>query len=128
MSTAITFECNGERATRLAQRGLEGQGLQVERSFDLPGADSDACGCRYHGTPLCTCQYSVLLVYPAAGAPAVVTAHGRESRTRLEIVVDPNSAPDSELVEQIRQTLAGISQSLRPAAPAPQVEAGASLI
>jgi hypothetical protein len=123
MSAAITFECSGERATRLAQRSLERLGLQVERSFDLPGADSDACGCPHHGTPLCTCQYSVLLVYPAVGAPAVVTAHGRETRTRLEVVIDPNCTPDPELVEQIRQTLAQTSLSLLASSgPLPEVD------
>lgn len=126
MSAGITFECSGERAAWLAQRSLERQGLQVERSFDLSGADSDACGCPHHGTPRCTCQYSVLLVYQAAGAPAVVTAHGREARTSFEIIVDPNSPPDSELIEQIRQTLALTSQSLQPTSSVPLPEAGTS--
>ena len=126
MNPVVVFECNGERAARLAQRRLGQRGFQVVRSFDLTGSDSDACDCPHHGTPPCTCQYSVLLVYPAAGPPAVVTVHGRESRTRFEIVVDPNVAPDVELFDLIRRTLDETSLGLWGPSPAPLPEAGAS--
>jgi len=126
MNRIVSFECSGEEAAQWAQRRLGQRGLHVVRSFDLLGSESDACSCPYHGTPRCTCQYSVLLVYPAAGSPAVVTVHGHESHTRLEIVVDANVAPDVELVDLIRETLVETSVGLWRPSPAPLPEAGAS--
>jgi hypothetical protein len=92
------------------------------RSFDLSAGDSDACGCAHHGTPRCCCQYSILLVYPPSGAPVVVTAHGREFRTRLEIAADPNAAPPTWLVEQVAAILTETGLSGEPA----RAEAAAS--
>jgi hypothetical protein len=126
MNLVVSFESSGEKAAQLAQRSLGQRGLQVVRSFDLLGSESDACSCRYHGTPRCTCQYSVLLVYPAAGPPAVVTVHGHESHTRLEIVLDANSPPNAELIDQILETLAETSMGSSSPSPAPLPEAGAS--
>ena len=126
MNLVVTLESSGEKAAQLAQRSLGQRGLQVVRSFDLLGSESDACSCRYHGTPRCTCQYSVLLVYPAAGPPAVVTVHGHESHTRLEIVLDANSPPNAELIDQILESLAETSMGLWSPSPAPLPEAGAS--
>jgi hypothetical protein len=105
MNPLIVFHCSGEEAALAARQCLVGQGLQVVRSFDLTGLDSDACGCPHYGTPCCTCQYSVLLVYAAAGPPAVVTAHGRAGQTQLEIHIDPNAPPDAALVNRIRAAL-----------------------
>jgi len=126
MNLVVTLESSGEKAAQLAQRSLGQRGLQVVRSFDLLGSESDACSCRYHGTPRCTCQYSVLLVYPAAGPPAVVTVHGHESHTRLEIVLDANSPPNAELIDQILESLAETSMGLWSPPPASLPEAGAS--
>jgi hypothetical protein len=126
MNLVVSFESSGEKAAQLAQRSLGQRGLQVVRSFDLLGSESDACSCRYHGTPRCTCQYSVLLVYPAAGPPAVLTVHGHESHTRLEIVLDANSPPNAELIDQILESLAETSMGSWSPSPAPLPEAGAS--
>lgn len=112
VTAEITYECSGAQAADLARRGLERHGLHVVRSFDLAAGQSDACGCPDHGTARCTCQYSVLLVYPPIGAPAVITVHGRASRTRLEIVVDPNSPPDADLAERIQRVLSEASLAL----------------
>jgi len=109
MNLVVSLECSGEDAAQWAQRSLGQRGLHVVRSFDLLGSESDACSCPYHGTPRCTCQYSVLLVYPAAGPPAVVTVHGHESHTRLEIVVDANSPPNADLIDKVLETLAETS-------------------
>jgi hypothetical protein len=117
MNPLIVFHCGGEQAALAARQCLVGQGLQVVRSFDLTGMDSGACGCPHHGTPRCTCQYSVLLVYPDAGPPAVVTAHGREGRTQLEIHIDPNAPPDAGLVNRIR---AALLEASGPAASLPR--------
>ena len=126
MNLVVTLESSGEKAAQLAQRSLGQRGLQVVRSFDLLGSESDACSCRYHGTPRCTCQYSVLLVYPAVGPPAVVTVHGHESHARIEVVLDANSPPNAELIDQILATLSETSMGLWSPSPAPLPEAGAS--
>lgn len=109
MKPFVDFDCMGVEAARAARDALEGEGLQVVRSFDLLGPGSDACRCPQHGTPPCTCQYSVLLVYPPAGPPAVVTVHAYEGRTRLEIIIDPNALPDPGLVGRILASLAEAS-------------------
>jgi hypothetical protein len=121
----VTFECGGERAAQLARRILGQRGFQVVRSFDLLGADSDACDCPHHGTPHCTCQYSVLLVYSEAGPPVPVTAHSRDSRTRFEIAADPNSPLEADLVDRIMAILLETSVGSGGLAD-PLLEAGAS--
>jgi hypothetical protein len=105
MNPSVDFECLGEDAVRAAHGALEEVGLQVVRSFDLIRPGPDACRCPRHGTPGCTCQYSVLLVYPPAGPPAAITVHAYEGRTRLEIVLDPNALPGTELVDRILASL-----------------------
>jgi len=109
MNPFVDFDCSGEQAARAARHALEDGGLQVVRSFDLLGPGSDACRCPKHGTPRCSCQYSVLLVYPIAGPPAAVTAHAYDGRTRLEIALDPNAPPDAGLVGRILASLIAAS-------------------
>jgi hypothetical protein len=55
-----------------------------------------------------------------------VTVHGHESHARLEIVLDANSPPNAELIDQILETLAETSMGLSSPSPAPLPEAGAS--
>jgi hypothetical protein len=105
MNPSVDFECLGEEAARAAHCALEAGGLQVVRSFDLIRPGPVACRCPQHGTPGCTCQYSVLLVYPPSGPPAAITVHAYEGRTRLEIVLDPNALPNAELVGRILASL-----------------------
>jgi len=109
MNPFVDFDCSGEQAARAAQHALQDGGLQVVRSFDLLGAGQDVCRCPHHGTANCTCQYSVLLVYPAAGPPAAVTAHAYDGRTRLEIILDPNAPADARLIDRILASLAEAS-------------------
>jgi len=126
VNQVVTFECSGERAARLAQRSLGQHGFQVVRSFNLLGSDSDACDCPHHGTPRCTCQYSVLLVYLEAGPPVPVAAHSRQSRTRFEIAANPNVPPEADVVDRIMAILLETSVlSGRPASD-PVPEAGSS--
>lgn len=107
MNPSFDFDCQGEEAARSARGALEAQGLQVVRSFDLIRPGSEACRCTHHGTPGCTCQYSVLLVYPPSGPPAAITLHAHKGRARLEVVLDPNALPESGLVSRIVASLAG---------------------
>ena len=111
MNPFVDFNCSGEQAAQAAQQSLQERGLQVVRSFDLPEPGSDACGCPHHGTPRCTCQYSVLLVYPAVGPPAAVTAHACNGRARLEIILDPNAPADPGLVGRILGSLVEASKA-----------------
>jgi hypothetical protein len=107
MNPSVEFECLGEEAARAVHGALEAEGLHVVRSFDLIQPGPDACRCPHHGTPGCTCQYSVLLVYPPAGLPAAITVHAYEGRAHLEIVLDPNALPDAGLVRRILASLVG---------------------
>ena len=77
------------------------RGLQVVRSFDLIQPGPDACRCPHHGTPGCTCQYSVLLVYPTR------RASGGDDGTQPKVghpvwsCSDPNAPPEGDLVNRI---------------------------
>ena len=106
MNPHVDFEGTVMQATLAAQRALEQAGLQVLRSFDLAVAGSEKCACQDHGTRRCTCQYTVLLVYPASGPPAAVASHALGGRARLEVVLDPNAAADAGLVKRILGALA----------------------
>jgi hypothetical protein len=120
----VTFECGGECAAQLVEGSLGQGGFHVERTFDLLGSDSDACDCPHHGSPSCTCQYSVLLVYSAAGPPVPVTVHSREARTRFEITADPNVPLEIGIVDRIIAILleASSHSSGLPAHPLPETE------
>ena len=107
MTESIWIDCDGEIAAGAATAVLTRRGLQVVRSFDLrtaQGAQGD-CTCPYHGTTECTCQYVVLLVYSPSGAPAVLTFHGRDGQTQVQIVRDAYNRPEADLVEQILAAL-----------------------
>ncbi len=107
MTDTIVLDCDGEVAAQAATAVLTRRGLQVMRSFDLrtaPGAQGQ-CLCPDHGPADCTCQYVVLLVYGASGAPAVLAIHGRDARARLQIVQDAYNHPSESLVEQILAAL-----------------------
>ena len=117
MNPSVDFECLWEEAARAALGALEAEGLQVVRSFDLIRPGPDACRCPRHGTPSCSCQFSVLLVYPPSGPPAAITVHAYEGRTHLEIVLDPNALPDTELVGRILGSLEGAGGSLAGTTP-----------
>ena len=107
MNPRIEFWCSGEEAAQAAIELLSVRGLHVVRSFDLQAAraGASACNCPHHGTARCTCSYVVLLVYGAGGPPAVVTAHSCDTRTYLEIALDPNSLPDVALIKEVHNAL-----------------------
>lgn len=117
MNPCVDFECLGEEASRAALGALEADGLQVVRSFDLIRPGPEACRCPRRGRPGCSCQYSVLLVYPPSGPPAAITVRTHDGRTRLEIVLDPNALPDGELVGRILGSLVEAGGSLGATTP-----------
>lgn len=96
MTASIWFTADGEAATRSATEALVRRGFRVVRSFDFRSAVAShhQCACPHHGTAQCTCQYVVLLAYRVAGAPVVITAHGRDVSAELQIVDDPNAPAD----------------------------------
>jgi hypothetical protein len=128
MHPGVAFPCGGEQAARKIIELLSERGLHVVRSFDLHAATDGVCDCPYHGTDRCTCQYVVLLVYGATGAPAVVTAHSRDAISHLELVTDANVSPNPGLVSQILEALADARGTFPdlPCSPLSEAEAGAA--
>jgi hypothetical protein len=78
---------NGREAILALTRALESHGMQVYQSFDLRSALATLpeCGCPYHRTSQCTCQYAVLLVYSEAVPPVEVMTHGRDEWTWIVV-------------------------------------------
>ena len=105
MTLGIVVPCSGEQAAQLVVDGLSQRGFHVVRSFDLNVATNGLCDCPHHGTEKCTCQYVVLLVYGATGAPAVVTPNSRDEQSHLEIVSDANAPSDPSLVDHVLTAL-----------------------
>ena len=119
MTARITFSADGETATRRVTDALVRRGFRVLRSFDLRSAVTGhhACSCPHHGTDQCTCQYVVLLAYGPAGAPIVITAHGRDAVTEVQIVEDANAPSDPAATGLARAALeeAALTAALLPA-------------
>ena len=112
MNPHFEYQGTARQATLAAQRALEQAGLQVLRSFELLGHGPGDRLCPHHGTRRCACQYTVLLVYPASGPPAAVTSHSNGGHARLEVVLDPNTVPDTVLVNQILGALGSATGDL----------------
>ena len=119
MTATLSITADGEAATRRVTDALERWGFRVLRSFDLRSAVTGhhACACPHHDTDQCTCQYVVLLAYGLAGAPIVITAHGRDAFTEVQIAEDPNAPTDPAATELARAALeeAALTDALIPA-------------
>ena len=128
MNDGILFDSEGETAAQAVIAALTRRGFHVVRSFDLRSAlamhthdDASAwdCGCPYHGTAQCTCQFVVLLVYGDAGAPVVVNAHSRDAQTHVRLVqsasriFDGATTPDPRLAEQVMAALVEATRTLK---------------
>ncbi|GAB4462399.1 MAG: hypothetical protein Kow00120_29240 [Anaerolineae bacterium] len=94
MDDQMRVETDCQVAVSLLVQALEARKLRVYCSFNLRTALAGLaeCGCPYHGTSQCTCQYAVLLVYGDAPAPVRVVAHGRDGWVHLT-VPDAGTAP-----------------------------------
>lgn len=105
MDDHMRVEVDCQVATSLLVRALEARGMHVYCSFNLRTALAglSECGCPYHGTRQCTCQYAVLLVYGDAPAPVRVVAHGRDGWVHLSMP-DAGSAPPA-LKERVLSVL-----------------------
>ena len=70
------------------RQALGDAGFRVEQSFDLRSALNliPNCACPHHGTALCDCEYSVMLVYgPASSAPVTLVTHGHDDQCWLAL-------------------------------------------
>ena len=119
-----------ETTAQVVTAALQRRGLRAVRSFDLRSALATGthrlaavchCGCAYHDTDCCDCQYVVLLVYGSTGVPIAVTVHSRAGLARLDIVSPTNETranaltmPDPPLTGQVRDALAEAALALQP--------------
>ncbi len=94
MEFRMRVPMDGQEAISLLARTLESHGMQVHQSFDLRSALAalPECGCPYHGTARCTCQYAVLLVYGDVASPVEVVTHGRDGWTWILVPQTDNAA------------------------------------
>ena len=131
MDHPVGFGCSSAQAAATITELLAREGLAAVRSFDLRSLDlpPGLCSCPHHGTPECTCEYIVLLVYGAPREPVSVTLHGRDGRTDAQLVRDANRRPDAALARAVEETLraaaARFASGSQPGAEArPQPAAG----
>jgi hypothetical protein len=88
---------------------LHDAGFRIEQSFDLRSALAliPNCTCPHHGTALCDCQYSVMLVYgPDSSVPITLVTHGRDEQCWLALADPPDGRAASGLEAEIVQALA----------------------
>ena len=94
MAHTVAIEGSSEQVVAAVWSALLRRGYFVVRSFDLQNAlaqHAEGCGCPYHHTLRCTCQYVVLLAYPAGTLPSqprVLTIHTREHTTWVTLQPD----------------------------------------
>jgi len=94
MSPTVTVEASSDQVVAALWSTLSRRGYHLIRSFDLRDAiahSAEGCGWSYHGTTLCTCQYVVVLAYPADRLPApprVLTIHALEGTTWITLQPD----------------------------------------
>lgn len=91
MGPTVAFEGPSNQVVAALWSALVQRGYRLVRSFDLQSALAQheaGCGCPYHGTLLCTCQYVVLLAYApdrSAVEPQVLTVHTYEQTTWVTV-------------------------------------------
>jgi uncharacterized protein (DUF302 family) len=94
MAYTVTVEASYKEVVAAVSSTLSRRGYHLVCSFDLQDAvahHTEGCGCPYHGTALCTCQYVVLLAYPPDRLPApprVFTIHAYEQTTWVTLQPD----------------------------------------
>ncbi len=106
-SPLATIGKTGEEAIPWSIKLLEKAGLLVVRTFDLQGARlaQKDCSCPHHGTQVCDCQISVLLIYHREHPPASILVHSFQETTWLYLVDTPEQPVDKALEMIIRQTM-----------------------
>jgi hypothetical protein len=87
---------------------LNGEGIQIEQTFDLKTARLPhiGCQCPHHGTGQCSCQMVVLLVRYEGINPMTVIFHGSDGQTNLSIIDNHDEQREKiELSTIIREVL-----------------------
>jgi hypothetical protein len=115
MTARFILTTDGETAMRAVTEALVQHGFRVMRSFDLRSAVTShhECACPHHGTEQCTCQYVVLLAYAASAAPVVITAHGRDAVTEVQVVEDPNAPSNPVETTRVKTALGDAMRTCR---------------
>lgn len=122
----VKITASFEDTVALVSSTLQQRGFRVVRSFDLASAldpDDPTCSCPDHGTELCTCSYTVLLVYEPVSdtanpriPPRSLTIHACDAQTHVSLsrYVPSLASQRSQAVDQeevILQGLVAASQS-----------------
>ena len=81
--------------------------MRVIRTFDLRETrlSQPDCPCPYHGTELCDCLISVLLIYHADKSPASLLVHSFQETTWVYLVDTPEQPVNPALNLLIREIL-----------------------
>ena len=126
MNDRLLLNANIAQARPAILSTLQRYGFTAVQSFDLRSALSahPGCGCPYHGTEQCTCQYVVLLVYPKAqgaqAGPIVLTLHAHDDLTQVALVepaFEPAQSTNGEVLASERVMIALIATAYGLAAP-----------
>ena len=119
MNDNIWFNADSATVMAAAMADLTRQGLYVLRSFDLRSAlaADGPCACPHHGSAHCNCQFLVLLIYGDFAQPVVLTLHGRDAQTQVQIVRDATTVPDPRLAEKVMAALVETGLAVRAALP-----------
>ena len=107
-SLFMTFEKPGEDTISWTTQLLRNAGMRVIRTFDLRETrrSHPDCPCHHHGTDLCDCQMSVLLIYHGDQSPASLLIHSFQETTWLYLVDTPEQPVNHALGFLIREILA----------------------
>ena len=105
MEYLLRVQTGRQDVEHLLTQTLEAAGLTVYRSFSLREAlrELPKCDCALHGTPDCSCNYTVLLTYGEQQPPTLIVAHGRKGLAQLRV----SGAGSALLRERLLGALAG---------------------
>lgn len=119
MNECVWFQVDSAIVVPAAVAALTRRGLQAVRSFDLRSAlaANMACECPHHGLSPCDCQWVVMQIFGDTVQPVVLTVHGREAWTQVQIVRDATTVPDPRLAEQVVAALVEAALVVRSAPP-----------
>ncbi len=104
----MTIEKSGEETISWTIQQLKNSGMRVMRTFDLRETrlSHPDCPCPHHGTELCDCQMSVILIYHGDQSPASLLIHSFHETTWLYLVDTPEQPVNHALGFLIREILA----------------------
>jgi len=121
MGQTMAFEGSSDQVVTAVGAALLRRGYHVVRSFDLQNAvthHAEGCGCPYHGTSQCACQYVVLLAYPLDRipvSPRVFTIHAYEHVA--SVTLQPDRSIGAGETRALMSALAEVAQGSEPEQP-----------